>query len=77
MDINAAKWAEGFCRCNPDANLNEDVMQAWFADVITHAQDEVLNTQTRSLQATLDAREAEWKALVAKDEEGDENDRPE
>ena len=75
MDINAAKWAEGFCRCNPD--VNEDVLQSWFADVIAHAQDEVLNTQTRSLQATLDAREAEWKALVAKDEEGAENDRPE
>ena len=39
MGTDASKWAAAFCELHPDANVDEDMMLAWFANAIMHALD--------------------------------------
>ena len=33
------KWAEAFCQCNPEVNVDEHVLFGWFANAIEHSHD--------------------------------------
>jgi len=37
--LDAKKWAEAFCQLNPTANVDEDTMLGWFANVIMWTLD--------------------------------------
>jgi hypothetical protein len=55
---DAKAWAEFFAQCNPDINLDEDLMLGWFANAMMAMHDH-LTPRIEALQAALADAEAE------------------
>jgi hypothetical protein len=58
---DAKAWAEFFAQCNPDINLDEDLMLGWFANAMMAMHDH-LTPRIEAMQAALADAEAERDA---------------